>query len=173
MEIKRDDLENPRGGDCENLGKMVCWHRRYRLGDEMPKKEPHEWYETNLKGREGAIYLPLFLLDHSGITMRTASFRDPWDSGQVGWIYATEDEIKSYFSHTGEMTEELKERALKVLETEVRLYDNYLTGDVWCCSDGDEVFGGFYGSTLEETGLFEHFGEDRKKEVEEAWEKRI
>ena len=28
-------------------------------------------------------------MDHSGLAMQTASFNDPWDSGQVGWIYVS------------------------------------------------------------------------------------
>ena len=28
-----DDAPNPRE-DCDCFGKMVCWHRRYNLGDD-------------------------------------------------------------------------------------------------------------------------------------------
>ena len=33
------------------------------------------------------IILPLYLYDHSGISMKTTPFSCQWDSGQVGWIY--------------------------------------------------------------------------------------
>lgn len=43
------------------------------------------------------IMLPLYLLDHSGLAMKTTSFHDPWDSGQVGWIYVSkEDALKEF-----------------------------------------------------------------------------
>ena len=38
---------------------------------------------------EKYIMMPLYLMDHSGLAMQTESFHDPWDSGQVGWIYVT------------------------------------------------------------------------------------
>ena len=44
-----------------------------------------------------AVWLPLWLYDHSGITMscgaRTGQFADQWDSGQVGWIVALKKTI--------------------------------------------------------------------------------
>lgn len=46
---------------------------------------------------EKYIVLPLYLYDHSGITMNTTGFSCPWDSGQVGWIYASkEDALKEF-----------------------------------------------------------------------------
>ena len=37
-----DGLENPRSfGTC--VGKMVCWHKRYALGDEQPKETPSDY----------------------------------------------------------------------------------------------------------------------------------
>ena len=179
-----DDMPlNPRT-DYDNLGKMVCWHSRYNLGDEHDYDEPrdflqkklfemyssypssqygkpiydfiksgkaetakleydrsaHEWvlyekwfggnewsksssYPASLKGKEVPdwflddclsalehkellqlleqsgkfVILPLYLYDHSGITMNTTGFSCPWDSGQVGWIYADADCIKKEY----------------------------------------------------------------------------
>lgn len=42
VEIHCDpDASSPREND--NLGKMVCWHRRYDLGDVMPKEDRDTW----------------------------------------------------------------------------------------------------------------------------------
>ena len=40
--------------------------------------------------KDKVFYLPLYLYDHSGITMSTGSFCDSWDSGQVGFISVNE-----------------------------------------------------------------------------------
>lgn len=40
------------------------------------------------------VILPLYLYDHSGITISTGPFSCPWDSGQVGWIYAPKDTFR-------------------------------------------------------------------------------
>lgn len=46
---------------------------------------------------EKYIVMPLYLLDHSGLAMQTTSFHDPWDSGQVGWVYVSkEDALKEF-----------------------------------------------------------------------------
>jgi hypothetical protein len=76
------------------------------------------------------VILPLFLYDHSGVTMRTSSFNDRWDSGQVGWIYAE----KTYLlEETGYNHQQLfnEGKAEELLIGEVKTYDQFLTGDVY------------------------------------------
>ncbi len=121
-----------------------------------------------------AVILPLYLYDHSGITMKTKPFGCPWDSGQVGWIYATHEKIKEEFSseHTGGDWE----RAGQVLRDEVEIYDQFLTGDVYgfileqevtceCCGNVSEEHidscWGFYG--------YESLKEELKGHVEEKY----
>jgi len=137
------DPINPRK-DYDNFGHMVCWHRRYNLGDEQPKMNFSEWRRLLASGivendvdddavaakiiNENTIMLPLFLYDHSGITMNTTGFSCQWDSGQVGVIYATKDDvIKEY----GEWNPENIEKARKLMVGEVETYDQLLTGDVY------------------------------------------
>ena len=77
IKIYADELaESPR--EWDNLGKMCCFHKRYNLGDKhtMTVDEVQE-----LVQREDVIALPLYLYDHSGITMNTTGFSCPWDSG--------------------------------------------------------------------------------------------
>ena len=93
---------NPRQGD--NAGQMVCCHRRYGLGDVMMRTASavlehiaqelkvdyddtaEEWSDGDLYAliEQRAVILPLFLFDHSGLSMSTARPSCPWDSGQVG-----------------------------------------------------------------------------------------
>ena len=209
-----DQPYNPRE-EGENFGTMICWHRRYGLGDEHKYDDPsdflhdklfsiyssypsseygkpiydflksgkaetakleynrsaREWelqeqwfggkewsksssYAASLKGKDVPdwflddcisalknsemmalleqsgqfVILPLYLYDHSGITMSTGRFSCPWDSSQVGWIYADAEAIKKEY---GELTPENIERALQVLEGEVEAYDYYLTGQCY------------------------------------------
>jgi hypothetical protein len=74
------------------------------------------------------VILPLYLYDHSGISISTGSFGDPWDSGQVGYIYCSPEDIKREY---GEINPQNLATATEVLESEVKLYDQYLQGDVW------------------------------------------
>lgn len=178
--ILRDtDPANPRDPYYqENLGKMVCWHKRYNLGDKHTFDDPIDfaqdlalkntsWSELLLYIKDGhtkdlrlvpegegyqlqsrsvfdnniwvdmagfqfpadfsdsaaiskriwdeaqgeitdvlkemytpelidlckdkVAILPLYLYDHSGLTMSTNDFGDRWDSGCVGFIYMDKD----------------------------------------------------------------------------------
>jgi len=143
-----DDPESPR--EWSNVGTMVCWHRGYNLGDEQPSVDPRTYLlrllcdadpdagerlddadmPDILEALEPAyVVLPLYLYDHSGITMRTSAFSCPWDSGQVGFIYVSIlDAGREWSSLEGEA---LRERASEYLRWEVETYDQYLTGDVY------------------------------------------
>ena len=154
MEILLDeDPCNPRDPNYqENLGNMVCFHGRYNLGDSHEFDSPqelNEFFEAN-----EVIKLPLYLYDHSGITMSTQPFSCPWNSGQVGYIYMTKETlIKEY----GEYNDETVKTALEYLKGEVKEYDLYIRNEVYgykvyeVDENGDEVdefdaCWGFYGN---------------------------
>lgn len=149
---------NPR--EWSNLGHMVCWHRRYHLGDEQPRKSPVEFLrdlarqavspnypetllETHLEKILDAHYaiVPLYLYDHSGISMNTKPFSCPWDSGQVGLIYCRLSEAQKEWGPLKK--KDLKEKTLGALAAEVETYTQYLEGDVagWIIEneDGEEI----------------------------------
>lgn len=183
--VQDPDAESPRTWD--NLGVMACWHRSYDLGDEQPKCTPEEWLADNAP--EGSIVLPLYLYDHSGITISTSGFSCPWDSGQVGVIVATPAKIREAYmlAADAEITDEIRTRATECLKQEVETYDDYLTGNVWgytievthaCGECGSPVHEpehedscwGFVGSdpsTL--VAMKEHVSEKYHKALEAAW----
>jgi hypothetical protein len=127
VKILHDDTaESPREHD--NLGVMACWHRRYNLGDIQPKEDPAEWLKENAP--EGSVVLPLYLMDHSGISISTGPFGCAWDSGQVGWIVATPDAIREAFM-VKRITAKIRTKVEECLKSEVSTYDDFLTGNVW------------------------------------------
>lgn len=91
-----------------------------------------------LAGRKNVI-LPLYLYDHSGITMNTRGFHCPWDSGQVGCIYASYDEVKENY---GSCSSENVDKAHELLQGEVETYDYYIRGNCYGFTlecDGEEI----------------------------------
>lgn len=138
--VQDENAEDPR--EWDHLGKMICFHRRYNLGDKHNYKadEFEGWEELRalIEENEGKILvsLPLYLFDHSGITMKTSSelFRmcdsAGWDWGTVGAIVALEEDVKKNFL-VKEITDEIKEKTIGVLKAEVEEYDHYLTGEVY------------------------------------------
>jgi len=176
--ITRDmDPMDPRK-EFDNLGTMVCWHRRYSLGDIQPKESPDDWRRDNLP--PGSLELPLYLYDHSGITMNTVGFSRcdsaRWDWGQIGFIFCPVEKVLAEYGEEI-LTHCITEKAIQVMESEVRIYDQYLQGEVWgyqhSSNDPEDSCWGFYGSTLEETGILEHLPADLdRKLIERAWEAR-
>ena len=100
--------------------------------------------------QDKCFILPLFLRDHSGITMRTVPFSCPWDSGQVGFIYVTKDAVRKEWG-VKRISAKLRQTVIDNLIGEVKMYDQYLTGDVWFFSIKDrfedvvDSYGGFFG----------------------------
>lgn len=78
--------------------------------------------------RQNYVVLPLYLYDHSGLTMNTTGFHDPWDSGQVGWIYVSKEDILQEYD-AALFTDELRLKAENLLRGEVETYDAFLRGE--------------------------------------------
>jgi len=127
IEIKQDETINDTPREWDNLGKMICFHSRYDLGDKHILSVEDCKY---ILDRKDVIALPLYLYDHSGITMSARPFACPWDSGQVGIIYADYESIKKEFN-TKRVGAKLREKVRKILLSEVEVYDQYLRGDVY------------------------------------------
>lgn len=226
LRIVHDDCaESPR--EWDNVGKMVCWHKRYNLGDahnydcdtfleelacnEFPEyadrieylketlyntlydcastdgglgyfdandyavrkvnREVEKLLETALAN---VLILPVYMYDHTGIALSTGRFGCPWDSGQVGFIYCTEDTINREFGGDWD-------KARKCLESEVSVYSDYANGDCFgyiveesekcdCCGNEEweeiDSCWGYIGSEHLEDCLRDRLGDD----FEELWE---
>lgn len=162
--VYHENPESPRSWD--NLGKMICFHSRYGLGDEHGyDKDDYNSFEELEKAikKDYEIVLPLYLYDHSGITISTKPFSCGWDSGMVGFIVIDKKKILSEFGGKI-LTKKLKDKVIKILESEVKEYDQYLTGEVFGFeiedSNGNRVDScfGFFGDNFKENGLADHVG---------------
>lgn len=143
-QIVQDDEPGESPREWDNLGVMVCWHRNYNLGDFTDRRnhgkegyffcDPSdflEWYKENKK--DVTVILPLFLYDHSGISMsvgRNYPYNDPWDSGQVGFIFAPREAVLKEYS-VKRVSAAIRAKVEKILLQEVETYDQYLRGDVY------------------------------------------
>jgi hypothetical protein len=166
--IERDPSpSNPRE-EFDNLGTMICFHGKYKLGDkhEMSREEAQTFQK-----RKDIIALPLYLYDHSGITIKTTSFNDHWDSGCVGFIYITKEKARKEYDWKV-ITKERRAKIEEYLRAEVKIYDQFLVGDVWGFETDDDSSWGFYGDyqdkSLEDLVL-EHVGV-KAEDAEIVWE---
>lgn len=97
------------------------------LVDTLPNKDLYA-----LASKKNMI-LPLYFYDHSGISMSVSSFlgraqHAGWDSGQVGWIVATPEDIGKEY---GDLSPESYQKAEALLRGEVENYDYYLKGECY------------------------------------------
>jgi hypothetical protein len=143
---------NPR--DMDNVTTMVCWHPDYVLGDEQftdydgrgAVETPFDTGNSSVGivsmehlrrylgiCRQAIHIRPLYLLDHSGLSIRAGSpsAADPggWDTSMVGFVYTTHERI------TEQCGEDARYHTAKWIaeqvEQDVRLYDSYLQGEVY------------------------------------------
>ena len=170
IKIEQDpDPIDPR--EWDNLGTLVCYSRCHSIGDkhEFSSQEAFKEWLDGYENKNNVILLPIYLLDHSGITISTnpEKFRacDPqgWDWGCVGVIYVTKERIKKEYSLKRNVTKKTLAKVLDVLRDEVETYDQYLTGDVYGYNvespKGGEIDDGscwgFFGSDHKQSGLME------------------
>lgn len=129
--------ESPR--EWDNLGHMACVHERYNLGDKSGKLgfnmknlvESYEsWDEVEehlVENYDAKVILPVFMYDHSGISLSCSPFGCRWDSGQVGFIYTTSMDIAKAYKDQAWTEEEVR----ACLLSEVNVYSSYVNGEVY------------------------------------------
>lgn len=168
-----DDPCDPR--EWYRFTTMYCYHKRYHLGDKQTKYPPmylrdmiediiteeHKpRIDTELVSTPNLfaimnkhfVWQPLFLYDHSGLSLSTSRGYDVWDTSFVGIIYAHKTKIIEEY---GEYTEQTKEKVRSAINAEIETYNAYLNGDIYGYtiedSDGEllESCWGYY--NLDET----------------------
>lgn len=190
IKVYQDEMAGDPRKEWDNLGMMYCYHPRYGLGDEEfdgdeaviykmlldagDEDYAEKWVEDGEDYWQGfhrlrkvlPIMLPLYLLDHSGLWMKTGTFDcDPggWDTSMVGFVFLTREQIKDEYGWK-RLTEGRKEKLRGYLRNEVEIYSAFLEGSVYWygveAKEGnriefDDSCGEFYGGDFEGNGLLE------------------
>ena len=143
IKICYDTSEGSSPRENDNICVFHVAHSRYSFGDENYNKF-EVIHKASIKAkRNGDIVLPLYMYDHSGITISLSPFSCRWDSGQVGFVQVPKKKMIEEFGKK-RFTPALKKRALKVAQSEVTEMDCYLTGEVYgyqIDEDGDSCWG--------------------------------
>lgn len=190
LRLEQDrDAQNPR--DWDNAGKMVCFHKRYLLPNEGEYNRDHfdSWDElgTQLKKDGAKVILPIYMYDHSGLSVKTTPFQCRWGSGQIGFIYLDIKTILENWSWKW-LSPVQRETLKESLRSEVETFSQYISGDVWGFifekhSPGiivDDTLGdfeendswedenscwGFYGTDLEKNGILDHLPDWAQEQI--------
>jgi hypothetical protein len=153
------DTESPR--DMTHGCEMVLSHRKYDLPNDagLDLDDFGGWGEVGeALEKDGALLvLPVYMMDHSEVSLSVADYGDPWDSGQLGLAYVTPQNWADTqgTKWTGDQSQ--VEQAQRLIADEVQIYGQYLNGECFGFRvldfDGEELDScwGFIGfDTVEE-----------------------
>jgi len=146
--------ESPR--EWDNLGALFFVNKPRSLGDYSDK-------DANIEDAKRAlIRLPIYFYDHSGVSISTAPFSCPWDSGFLGYYYVTREKVISEY---GEITPENIQTAENRARAELETFGMYLSGDV-------------YGFTVEKGGeaidsCWGYYGEKGIEDITELFKETV
>ena len=84
---------------------------------------------ANTTEHRAVLVLPVYLMDHSGLSLSVSDFRDRWDSGQLGVIWLPREglaDIGYKIASKGALA-----KAEDLLKSEVAVQDAYVSGSVF------------------------------------------
>ena len=166
---------------------MAFFHKEYDLGDKdhgIDHNACGGWDEMTkwiVEKMDGVIVLPVRMYDHSGISFAMGldslryPFQCPWDSGMVGFMFVTKAKLIEEY---GDNSENSQKKAMKCLQAELEVYNQYHAGDVYgyifrekpceaCGGPGEEKDScwGFYGSDPTKNGMSDNLDEKHREEL--------
>lgn len=173
MTAEQDNMPlNPRENDCNYC--TICYVRNRYLGSskydndrDFADSDDLNDYLAGLKdcGTE-FVSVPLYAYVHSGITISTGSFGNPWDSGCFGVAICTKEQVINAFGNDIDWQRHAKD----IIEGEIETYDKFLTGGTYIYSTYlyhketkswtlEDTCGGFY-SNDEDAMLSSYFNKN-------------
>lgn len=109
--------------------------------------------------RKGVI-LTVYRFEHSNVAYSTSSFNDCWDSGAVGFIWVSDDDIVREY---GDASEASRAKARRVLEGEVEEYSAWANGECYTIMlSKDDVMIECIGGYIGDEGLADGIEEMRR-----------
>ena len=103
--------------------RIVTWTRRLVVGDEHDFEDPDAFLASV---QPDDIVLPLYVHDHSGISLALGPFNDRWDSGQAGYVLVTSEKLRAIGVDPADT-----ERVGEIVAGEVGEQQRYLNGECY------------------------------------------
>ncbi len=132
IKIYQDDSDINPIKEWDMLGKFICWHKRYDLGNCTDFASPEE--VRAYAEKTGSMLFPLFMYEHSGIALSLSNsqypYNCPWDSGQLGYVLVDKKDALKEFG-CKKVSKKLREKIYEIVQEEVDTYNQYLSGDVY------------------------------------------
>jgi len=132
--------------EYDMLSKFIIFHRNYDFGNCKDFKKPDDFNAFRIFHKEEVAIWPLYMYDHSGITISLSPFSCPWDSGQVGWVWVPLETIKKEYGDCP--FKEVMDKVYDIVKAEVQEMDYYVSGQTYgfeIVDEDDEVVDSCYG----------------------------
>jgi len=169
--------DSPRTWD--NLTKMIFFGKHKHLGDKhnINSDNYNGWDELEqaIKKEYDVILIEkVYAYSHGGLTISTSPFSCPWDSGILGFVIITKQDIKENYGWkviTKKRLDEVSNSLDRIIESEIEVLDNYIQGEVFSFQIQDEAgeiedsCSGFYGSDIKVNGILDYIPNEDKKLV--------
>lgn len=184
--IIRPDINSQSPREWDNLGTVVTFGKYSYIGDDDAKQKLIDdlyelghndsfyselYYADNqvlfelANNNKNMVALPVYLYDHSGITISTTPFSCSWDSGLAGIIYVKKTDVRENYS-VKRISKKLLEKVYQHLAGEINTLDQFLTGDIYgfeiTDNEGDVIDScwGFYGNNVKENGMLDYISKE-------------
>jgi hypothetical protein len=105
--------------DFDNQSKVICFSKKFYIGDKHSFKTPDEaleWLEANT---DDIWIWKIYMRNHGGLVLSITSFNDRWDSGHIGWAYILRKDVPD------------EDIAIATIQNEIQMYNHYLSGSVY------------------------------------------
>ena len=179
MTAEQDNMPlNPRENDCYCT---ICYVRSRHLGSskydndmDFADSDDLNDYLAGLKDRGTEfVSVPLYVYVHSGITIRTGSFGDPWDSSCFGIAICTKEQVINAFGNDTDW----QQHAQDIIKGEIETCDKFLTGETYVystyfyCKETkkwtlEDISGGFYSNDEDE--MFSSYFSNNYRIIDES-----
>lgn len=126
VQILHDECMERPGISYDVLGTIYHCHDRYDIGTYLQHNKLSLMHRQLKETR--AVILPVYMYDHSGISLSTRPFHCPWDSFQVGFIAATREACQDAFSWS-RLTQKRRNIVKRYLEDEVETLSQWCNGE--------------------------------------------
>ena len=113
--------------DYQEIFQMYTWHRRYQLGPEhdYTRDEVRELFDN-----DRYYFFDLYMYEHGNIALSLSPFSCHWDSGVVGYIVASKDDLQTQFGFDLQ-DEDVVSKVKDFLESHLDECTSYINGEVY------------------------------------------
>jgi len=169
IRIVYDDVTGSPGELWDNVATLNCFHGRSDIGDRHDHRHDDfdGWddFGRHLEEGHGAVHLrPVMLTAHGAMRLYLGTERRcQFDSGRVGWMYATRERYAEAYGEEWADFPEQRERLEKAYKVELENWDSYMNG--WVYGYVIEKLDASNGEWDEEESCHGHYGEFTEEEA--------